>query len=137
MLFGISIAFEYQKFTKHYCKARETVIDDVLYVEFPIGVNPVNSTSSGRATCNWFLAQLGFSASEWPVSCKAREMTAVHIEKTYHGSISMRAKGDYKYSTRYGLNTQQLYAKILQKCLQNLDLKKGFHMSKIKIWRDI
>lgn len=39
--------------------------------EFPIGINPVNSTAgttSPHTTRNWFLAQLGFSASEWPVS---------------------------------------------------------------------
>lgn len=39
---------------------------------FPIDINPVNSTagtaSPDRTTCNWFLAQLGFSASEWSVS---------------------------------------------------------------------
>lgn len=40
--------------------------------EFPIGIIPVNSTtgttSPGHTTRNWFLAQLGFSASDWPVS---------------------------------------------------------------------
>lgn len=53
---------------------QSTSVWQVIYwaAEFPIGINPVNSlartTSPGHTTRNWFLAQLGFSASEWPVS---------------------------------------------------------------------
>lgn len=105
-----------------------------MYCTFPIGVNPVNSTSSGRATCNWFLAQLGFSASEWPVSCKAREMTAVYTEKTCHGSISMPVKGDYKYSTCYSLNMHNNYMQeFCKNVLKNLMyIKKDFTYVKNK-----